>query len=137
MSQAICVSFLKEILQGIHHPDDTYRLALFDRAAALDCATEIYGTDHECAGEGYEAGGKVLEGFEVSASGKTAWLSFDGPVIWPRSTITARFGLIFNSSRRDNAVCVIDFMSDKTSTNGNFRVDLPPKTVGLVRITGP
>ena len=136
-AQSLCVSYLKEILQGIHQADDVYKLALFTKDAVLDYDTETYEPDDEVSGQGYQEGGKELEGFSIGSSGKAAWVNFDGPVVWPNSTITARYGLIYNSSRRFNAVAVIDLGTEKISSNGNFRVDLPPSQVGLIRITGP
>src|SRR5437870_4514838 len=136
-AQSICVSFLKEILQGVHGPGDTYKLALFTSVADLDHTTETYDPANEATGAGYSAGGKDLSGFAIDSSGKTAWVDFESPVVWPASTIAARYGLIYNSTQGDKAVAVLDFLVNKTSTTGNFTVELPAGTVGLIRITGP
>jgi hypothetical protein len=41
--------------------------------------------------------------------------------------ITARGGLIYNSSKSDKAIAIINFGSDKTSTT-TFTVGMPPNT---------
>jgi hypothetical protein len=136
-AQSVCASYLKEILQGIHQSSDTYKLALFTSAADLDHLTEVYDPTNDVVGTGYDAGGKTLTGFIVDSLGKTAWADFDTPVVWAASTITARYALIYNASQGDKAVVVLDFLVNKISTAGNFTVNLPDNTVGLVRITGP
>jgi hypothetical protein len=44
---------------------------------------------------------------------------------WLSSTITARGALIYNSSKADRAIAVLDFGSDKTSTDGDFTIQFP------------
>ena len=41
------------------------------------------------------------------------------------STITARGALIYNASKANKAVAVLDFGADKTSTTGDFTVQFP------------
>ena len=55
---------------------------------------------------------------------------------WASATITARGALIYNSTKSNKAVYIIDFSADKTSTNGTFTVTFPTAdaTNGLIRI---
>lgn len=138
-AQALCVSYLKEIFQGIHSSSDTYKIALFTNAASLDHTTTAYSATNEASGAGYSAGGIALSGFSVNSSGKTAWLDWTTDPSWSSSTITARYALIYNSSQSNKAVCVIDFGSDKSSSNGEFQIGLPVPDASnaLIRLTGP
>ena len=136
ITQAIPTSFKAEILQGIHDSADTYKMALYTSAATLGAATTDYTTTNEVVGIGYTAGGVTLSGFNVSTSGTTAILDFTTDPSWENATITARGALIYNSSKSNKAVYVLDFGSDITSTNGTFAVTLPTPdaTNGLIRL---
>ena len=134
--QAIPTSFKAEILQGIHDSADTYKMALYTSAATLGAATTAYTTTNEVVGIGYTAGGVTLSGFNVTTSGTTAILDFTTDPFWENATITARGALIYNSSKSNKAVYVLDFGSDITSTNGTFAITLPTPDVanGLIRL---
>lgn len=138
ITQALCTQFLKDILDGVHEPGDTYKIALFTSAAALDAATTGYsGQAGEVAnGNGYVTGGQALAGRASAIQGGKGTLDFTDPV-WPASSITARGALIYNDTQAGKpAICVLDFGADITSTNDNFTVDLPASGAGtsLVRL---
>lgn len=134
--QNITTSYKAEVLQGIHDAADTYKIALYTSAATLGAATTAYTTTNEVVGTGYTAGGVTLSGFNVTTSGTTAILDFTTDPFWENATITARGALIYNSSKSNKAVYVLDFGSDITSTNGTFAVTLPAPDVanGLIRL---
>ena len=134
--QAIATSFKAEILQGIHDSADTYKIALYTSAATLGATTTAYSATNEVSGTGYTAGGQVLSGFNVTTSGITAILDFTTDPSWANATITARGALIYNSSKTNKAVYVLDFGSDISSTNGAFTVTFPTPdaTNGLIRL---
>lgn len=69
--------------------------------------------------------GATLSGFVTGSSGTTAWIDFTTDPSWANSTITARGALIYNSTKSNKAVAVLDFGSDITSTNGTFLVTFP------------
>lgn len=135
ITAAIPNSFKSEALQGIHAIADVFRIALFTSAANLSKATTAYSTSGEASGTGYTAGGQALSGAAVTLDGDTAILDFADPS-WATSTITARGALIYNASKGNRAVAVLDFGADITSTNGPFSVTLPNPTAaaGLLRI---
>ena len=83
-----------------------------------------------------QAGGQTLSGFSVTTSGTTAILDFTTDPSWANATITARGALIYNSSKANKAVYVLDFGSDISSTNGAFTVTFPTPdaTNGLIRL---
>lgn len=136
ISQDITTSYKSEILQGIHDAADTYKIALYTSAAALGSTTTAYSTTNEVTGTGYTAGGIALSGFNVTTSGTTAILDFTTNPSWADASITARGALIYNSSKSNKSVYVLDFGSDITSTNGDFTVvfPTPDATNGLIRL---
>ena len=91
---------------------------------------------NEASGTGYTAGGQALSGFNITLDSDTAILDFTSDPAWSSATITARGALIYNSSKSNKAVCVLDFGSDIASTNGTFTVQLPAPAAatGLIRI---
>lgn len=125
------------IVRGVHQPGDDYRLALYASVANLDKDTAAYTPTGEVAGAGYVAGGASLAGFAAALDGDVAVLDFANPS-WPNSTITARGGLIYNATRGNAAVAILDFGHDVTSTSGPFTVSLPDPTAAnaIVRV-GP
>jgi hypothetical protein len=61
ITQAICNTFKKELLDGDHDFDtggDVFKLALYTSAATLDSSTTVYTSTNEVAASGqYSAGG--------------------------------------------------------------------------------
>ena len=125
ITQAMCNSFKQELLGGTHDLDtDVIKIALFTSSATLGASTTAYSTSNEVVGSGYTAGGNTLSGATISLSGSTAIVDFTDTT-WSSATITARGALIYNSSKADRAIAVLDFGSDKSSTNGDFTVVFP------------
>lgn len=129
ISQAMCTSFKVELLDAVHNfgaGGDTFKIALYTSSATLGATTTAYSTSNEVPSTGnYVAGGNTLVVSVVPTStGTTAYLSFDNTT-WSNATITARGALIYNSSKSDKAVAVLDFGSDKTSTDGDFTINFP------------
>jgi hypothetical protein len=126
ITQAMCNSFKTELLGGTHDLDtDTIKIALYTSSATLGASTTAYSTTNEVTGStGYTAGGNTLSGASITLSGSTAIVDFTDTT-WSSATITARGALIYNSSKSDKAIAVLDFGSDKSSTNGDFTVVFP------------
>lgn len=135
ITAALCTSYKLQILSGVHLSTDTYKIALYTSSASLDASTTVYSATNEVVGAGYTAGGVNLSGFATSSSGTTAWIDFADPS-WASSTITARGALIYNSTQGDKAVCVLNFTTDQTSTNGTFTYVMPTAdaTNAIIRI---
>ena len=125
--QTQCTSFKAELYSGTHNlVTDTLYIALFTSAANLDQNTTTYSYVGEVAGTGYTAGGNIIHGLTVGSSDYTAYVSFDNPV-WSGANFTVRAALIYNASKGNKAVAVLDFGSDKTAT-GTFTITLPANT---------
>lgn len=130
ITQAMATSFKVGILDGTFDfgtgTTQVFKIALYTSSATLDATTTAYTTSNEVVGTGYTAGGNTLTVSQVPTStGTTAWLDFADST-WSSATITARGALIYLDNGTTNpAVCVLDFGSDKTSTNGDFTIIFP------------
>lgn len=134
--QTLTTSFKQDILLGVHDLDtDTLKMALFLATAELGADTLIYTTTGETSGTGYTAGGEVLTGVTVLTSGTTAYVDFADPS-WNPAAFTARGALIYNASKGNKAIAVLDFGADKTATT-TFTVQMPANTAtsALIRIS--
>ena len=125
----MCTSFKKELLEGVHDflnsGGDTFKIALYTNSASFNAATTAYTTSNEVTGTNYTAGGNTLTRVNPSSSGTTAFTDF-ADTTWSSSTITARGAMIYNDTASGNpAVVILDFGSDKASTNGDFTVVFP------------
>jgi len=133
--QTLTTSFKQDILLGVHDLDtDTIKMALYLATADLGAATTVYTTSGETSGTGYTAGGKVLTGVTVLTADTTAYVDFADPS-WDPAAFTARGALIYNASKSNKAIAVLDFGSDKTATT-TFTVQMPANTAtsALIRI---
>lgn len=128
---SFCHTYRRDVLKGIHKDSDTYKMAVFDSAAALSAATTHYDPANEVAGAGYPAGGVVLTGFVATIrGGNIATLDFDNPSIDP-SSIAGRYILIYNDSLvGKDAVAVGDLGADITSVNGPWSPGFPAPGAG-------
>ena len=129
ISQAMCKSFKKELLEGVHNfknsGGSTFNLALYTSSASLGASTTAYTTSNEVSGTNYTAKGASLTRVDPSTSGTTALTDF-ADLTFSTATVTARGALIFNDSASgDPAVAVLDFGGDKTSTAGDFTIQFP------------
>lgn len=123
--QTQTTSFKAELYQAIHNlTTDTLKIALYTANASLDSSTTAYDTTNEITGTGYTAGGVTITGVTVNSSGYTAYVSFNNPS-WPSASFTARAALIYNSSKANRSIAVLDFGSNKTVSSNTFLITLP------------
>ena len=137
IAQAMCTSFKKELLEGVHNfknsGGNTFKLALYaegsggksSTTATLGASTTALTTTGEVATSGsYSTGGGTLTRVDPTTSGTTAFTDF-ADLSFTTATITAMGALIYNSSDSNKAVAVLDFTSNKTSTAGTFTIQFP------------
>lgn len=123
ISQTTCTSFKREQYLAIHDfSTDVLKIALYTDAATIGANTTEYTTSDEVVGAGYAAGGNVLTGVTVNQSGTSAYVDFDN-ASWTGS-LTARGALIYNSSKANKSIAVLDFGADKTSVV-TFEIQMP------------
>jgi ABC-type Fe3+ transport system substrate-binding protein len=124
--QTQTTSFKAELYQAIHNLlTDTLKIALYTANANLNETTTVYSTANEVVAAGYTAGGVTLTGVTINTSGYTAYVNFNN-VSWT-GVITARCALIYNASKANRAIAVIDFGADKTSAT-TFLITMPTNT---------
>ena len=149
ISQAMCTSFKKELLEGVHNfknsGGSTFKLALYaissggknSSTASLSTTTTAFTTLGEVTSTGsYSTGGGSLTRVDPTTSGTTAFTDF-ADISFTTATITAKGALIYNDSASGNpAVCVLDFGGNKTSTSGTFTVQFPTasSSAAIIRI---
>jgi hypothetical protein len=127
--QTQTTSFKAELYEGIHDLiDDTIKIALFNANADLTASTTAYSTNQEVTGTGYTAGGNTLTGATVRSSGTTAYVSFDN-TSWSSASFTSRGALIYNSSKANRSIAVLNFGSDKIVANGTLTIEFPSNDV--------
>ena len=129
ISQAMCTSFKKELLEAKHNflnsGGNTFNLALYTSSASLEAGTTAYTTSNEVSGTNYTAKGASLTRVDPSTSGTTALTDFSD-LTFSNVTLTARGALIFNDTASgDPSVCVLDFGADKSASSGDFTVVFP------------
>jgi hypothetical protein len=130
--QTQTTSFKKELYTGIHDlSTDTLKIALYTANANLNEATTVYTTSAEVTGTGYVAGGVVLTGITINSSGYTAYVDFADVVF--NASVTARCALIYNVTQGNKSIAVLDFGSDKTSTNFTITMPANTATAALIR----
>ena len=131
--QTQTTSFKAELYQGVHNLlTDTLYMALYTGNASINAATTAYTSSNEVSGTGYTAGGNQVTGATVNTYGYTAYVNFNN-VVWPNSVITARCALLYNVSKGNKSICVIDFGSDKTMLNFTITMPANTATAALIR----
>jgi len=124
--QTQTTSFKKELYQAVHNlSTDTLKIALYTGNADLNSDTTVYSSTNEVVASGYTAGGNTLTGVTINSSDYTAYVNFAN-TSWT-SALTARCALIYNASKGNKSIAVLDFGSDKTSTT-TFLITMPSNT---------
>jgi len=153
-TSAMCGTFKREILAGIHHltahtrtgssaiSADTLKVAMFTNSSSIDADTTGYTTSNEVSGTNYSAGGAALSSVTIgladnSSAVPTAFVDFADTTFSSSTISSARGALIYNSTlstagtgsttnhAADPAVAVINFGGDKSSSAGDFTIQYP------------
>ena len=129
ITQAMCTSFKKELLEAKHNflasGGNSFKLALYTSSATMSAATTAFTTTNQASGTNYTSGGNALTNINPTSSGTTGFTDFSD-LTFGTATITARGCMIYNDTATgDPAVAVFDFGGDKTSTAGSFTISFP------------
>jgi hypothetical protein len=131
ITTAMCNSFKQELLGGVHDLDtDVLKIALIEDtpSGTYDASTTNYSNvtvnSDEAVGTNYVTGGNTLGSAVIALDGSTATVDF-ADTSWASATVSADGCIIYNTSQGNAAVAVIDFGGTKTSTNGDFTIQLP------------
>jgi hypothetical protein len=142
IQQGLTNSFKQEMLQaGQNLATDTLRMALYTAFSDIGPLTTVYTTSNEVTGTGYTAGGVTITGVTITTdttgpNAGTVYVDFNN-VAWPGASFVARGALIYNVTRSNKTVAVLDFGSDKTFTSANNTVTLPVNTATTALIRFP
>ncbi len=135
ITQTLTTSFKEQLLLAVHDfSTDTFKMALYTAPADLGATTTVYTSVSEVVGTGYTATGQALTGVTVSVLDKTAYVDFAN-VVWDPASFTARGALIYNASKSNKSVAVLNFGADKTAST-IFTVAMPANTAtsALIRL---
>ena len=129
ITQAMCTSFKKELLEAKHNfllsGGDTFKIALYTSSATMSASTTAYSTSNEISGTNYSAKGNTLTRIDPSSSGTTALTDF-ADTSWSTATFSAMGAMIFNDTASgDPSVIILDFGALKTATAGTFTIAFP------------
>ena len=136
-------------MQAVHNfgpvDADHFWIALYTGAADIGASTTEYSTGlvgQVADGNGYTTGGQELTISQAPTYGTngaglpTAYISF-APISWPNASFTARGALIYNATKGNKSVAVLDFGADKTVSDYTFTITFPPADANnaIVRIS--
>tara|TARA_R110000868_G_scaffold106002_3_gene290938 strand:+ start:410 stop:829 length:420 start_codon:yes stop_codon:yes gene_type:complete len=137
IQQTLTTSFKLGMVQAEQDlATDTLYIALYTAFSDIGPNTTEYTTTNEIVGTGYTAGGQELTGVTIgSNTNGVIYINFDN-VVWTPAAFTCRGALIYNVTKANKSVAVLDFGSDKTSTN-TFTITMPVNTAttALLRFT--
>jgi hypothetical protein len=155
-TQAMCTSFLGEILTATHNfgtaplravtTPDVFKAALYLASATLNASTTVYSSTGEVTGTNYTAGGVTITGSpawnaptatNTSVTAGTAFTTPTASITYTTVTLTTAFDTVFiyNSTQSNKAVSVHTFGA-QTITAGTFTLTMPANTTAaaLLRI---
>lgn len=130
-----CEAARLAFLTGVHQPSDSYYIALYEEGANLNPKTSTYSSNGECTGQGYDAGGQRLDGYKVALVNGRACLTFTKNPVWNPSTLAARGALVYNRTKNNAAIVVIDLGETLVSRNGLLELEMPALVPGAALYT--
>jgi len=133
--QTITTSFKSDLFSGAQSLNtDVIKMALYNGNANLGADTTVYTSVNEVTSANYTAGGKQCNNVTILQLNNIVYVSFDN-VAWTNVSFICRGALIYNSTKSNKSIAVLNFGSDKTA-GPNFTVTLPPNTStdALIRI---
>jgi len=129
-------SFKYQLLLGQHDFSvDTIKIALYTVSADMGPTTTVYTTTNEVTGTGYTAGGVTATNVTVTLSNGVAFVDFDDPT-WAGATFTAQGALIYNASKSNKSVGLLNFGQAQAMINQGFQILMPSNSSdsALIRI---
>ena len=129
ITQGLTTSFKEQLFTATHDftpsTGDTFKIALYLPTATIGDDTTVYTATGEITGTNYTAGGITLTTIAPTSTGTTSYVSFQPATYTNLTAINIAGALIYNSTKGNKTVCVLNFGSAKTSTAINFVVTFP------------
>ena len=155
-TQAMCTSFLSELMLGQHQlgtstivsrgsltspTTDTLKAALYLASATMDAADTVYTATGEVSGTNYVAGGVTVTNAtaptnsNTSATAGVGYWTPSASIVYSTVTLSTAFDavLIYNSTQSNKAISVHTFGS-QTITAGTFTLTMPSNTTSTALI---
>ena len=136
MANVVPYSFGQELLKGTHNfVGNTINLALYAAGSGAPYAVSdtaySSGVSNQVgtSGTGYATGGKTLQNGTVANQTSVATLTFD-TISWTSATFGAAYGVLYNNSKSDKLIVVLDFGGTKSCSNGTFTITFPSTSSG-------
>jgi hypothetical protein len=126
ITQTITNTFKSDILQGYQNLlTDSLYLALYTGNATLGANTTSYTSANEVSSVNYAAGGQLVTGVTINTDtqNNVVYVSFNN-LTWTGVSFVCRGALLYNSSKNNHSVAVLNWGSDKNA-GPNFVVQLP------------
>ena len=127
ITHGIALEAKKALITGVHQPGDEYRIALYSASAKIGPTTKAYTTECEIKGMGYTAGGVALKGHRTGIIGKNAFKTFDD-VVLKSATFAAAGAMIYNASKGNAALCILNLGAERHVYDGAFELKFPKPT---------
>ena len=106
---------------AINLENDTFNAALMSSSYSPDKDDTTFDNTEEITGTGYTAGGKTIANISVTEDTVNDLVKWDADdVEWTSSSLTARYAVLYDTTRANLIVAVFDFQSDKISSDGTF-----------------
>ena len=134
MANVVPFSFAQELLKGTHNfTANTIKLALYTAGSGAPYSTSSTVYDaavaNEVSGAGYTTGGNTLSSPVVANQNNVATLTF-AQTQFTSATFGAAYAVIYNDSKSDKLVVVLDFGGTKSCSNGTFTITFPSTSSG-------
>lgn len=120
IAQTLTTSFKQQLLTATHDftptTGDVFKMALYLTTADIGADTTVYTATGEITGTGYTAGGIIITTIAPTSTGTTAFTSFNTATFTGLVNSSIAGALIYNSTKSNKTVAVLDFGSMKIST---------------------
>jgi hypothetical protein len=143
MADVIYNRAAREIAKGVIDLDaaSAFKVALITSGYTPDKDHNSFATHiqpQEASGAGYTAGGATLANTVVTEDDTNDFAYWDGDdVVWPASTITARYAVVYHVASGVPVVCK-DFGTNKSSSGDNFTVQwATPANGAILKLSQP
>ena len=120
IAQTLTTSFKQQLLTATHDftptTGDVFKMALYLPTADIGADTTVYIATGEITGTGYSAGGITITTIAPTSTGTTAFTSFLTATFTGLVNSSIAGALIYNSTKSNKTVAVLDFGGMKIST---------------------
>ena len=129
IQSGVCWSYKRELHEGVHDfREDVIKAALYTSNASLSPSlTTVYSSTNEATGTNWSAGGVVLpvsSGYPQLA-GERSGVKFDDVEV-EEVTVSFRAILIYNASKANRAILILDRGIDVNLTAGTLELFTNP-----------